>query len=332
MQDEPIEIVNQSDAEAIKQQNREYWQMARDAKNEKKLLKIAGFSLLVLTLYFGVANFIVIIRNAPQPYKFMVEAVNSNDYYTATLIWNETNSAENIIRPAIIINDGITMQQSVPVPIEFNKEYKISISIPENCTLANHKGIIALKSLESKNSGLPPKEIRLDIEVNGGWWNAWFVLRNWLIVSIIIMALIYLACIIFFTKPFGKIRFTEPEMKFLKVSPTDVELKMMPVAWFLPWRRSTVPLKWIWKEAGILGVLPDSGEILFIWKSIAPMIYLPDSDHNVEIKKAGDWEDMEPSINAGALEHMDEERPLAYIDRNDNSMILFGFISDKINY
>jgi len=99
------------------------------------------------------------------------------------------------------------------------------------------------------------------VQVVGGFWTSWFLLRDWLIISFAVLGLIYAFFLVLSPVPSGDLSLEH--YNGVTHSPAvTIRLRPRRSAVFMPWRRSALPLSRVFKEACIPGC-GLAGQILF---------------------------------------------------------------------
>jgi len=245
---------------------------AETRRTEVRLVIWIVSVLILSTAYFTCLNAYVLVKAEPRPFYLAFDhpASLSNGAYSIALTWSPMDTSESLVRPQLLL-DGTTDLASMDGRATLGQSYTVQIRVPANTTPGVHVGSINMHqigTIEDLPDSFPP--IPVTIEVTGGFWNSWFLLRDWLIFVVALGLILYGFCVLNFPKPSG----------FLIVSsgsdgsapPRKVALRMRKIALLLPWRRSSIPLAALWKEARFSLPLKTRGEVFFLFDQM-PVLF-----------------------------------------------------------
>ena len=253
---------------------------ASQAASTRKAIRtvmLTGTFLALSTLYFGGVNAYLLMHARPRPFVLSFEQLGSEQLagtYHARLEWKEM-AGRNVVRPTVLLDTlpvAETSHSSAGAHGDFslNRTVMVQIDVPPLCTTGNHSGRLIFERVGGPDLLPPQLETPVAVEVTGGFWTSWFLLRDWLIFASVVGLVLYVSCICFFPPPTGSLAifrgYGSPKRK--------AGLPMPASAWFLPWRRSSLPLSYIWKKAGVRGVSRVDAEIWFLDRDSSPMLLI----------------------------------------------------------
>jgi hypothetical protein len=241
-----------------------------------RTVMLTGTFLALSTLYFGGVNAYLLMHARPRPFVLSFEQLGSEQLagtYHARLEWKEM-AGRNVVRPTILL-DGLPMTEASHSSAGAHQDFSLTqtltvqIDVPPLCTTGNHSGRLIFERAGGPDLLPPQLETPVAVEVTGGFWTSWFLLRDWLIFASVVGLVLYVSCICFFPPPTGSLAIYRYGSARRKAG-----LPMPASAWFLPWRRSSLPLSYIWKKAGFGGVSRVDGEIWFLERDLSPMLLI----------------------------------------------------------
>jgi hypothetical protein len=227
----------------------------------------------VLTLYFLSLNVYVLLRDEPPTYELEVEAAGDpNLRAMIAVVWDSDCGTPDVIRPRLLVDDGEQIRElSSDLLVPPGKPLELRVDIPRGCTPCRHEGFFRLTEISGQGTASSSHEVPIDIEVRGGWLRPFWIFLSWLAVMAVAMVVVYGVCLLCFPPPSGRLFFDDRTDLGL-VSRPFVALRMRRSAWLLPWRRSTLPLAYIWKRAKIRAPLRSVGEVLFFTSTMPALL------------------------------------------------------------
>src|SRR5690606_33953373 len=112
-----------------------------------------------------------------------------------------------------------------------------------------HEGRLVF-TRSSRSSDLPAEvTVPISLTVTSGFFGNWFVLRNWLIVLAGVLGLLYFFCLLVFAPPSGVLTFLVHRGGYSRKR--SVPLKTTRIGRIFPWRRSTLSLARLAKQANV---------------------------------------------------------------------------------
>ncbi len=251
-----------------------YDYFAKATRLESYVVCVIVSFLSLLTLYFAMINAYVLRNAIPAPYRltFDVPSAGAEASYAAVVSWRADPGSARIVRPIVTL-DGQTVpdnQAAGRVEVRLRKSHEIRVDVPMNSAAGRHEGQLVLTRISGPTDLEPSLTLPLRVDVEASLWNNWFILRNWLGVTAGVSALLYVVCIAFFPAPAGTIILRDDAEK-KRVRRLRVPLRVRTIAWLFPWWRSTVPLSWVWRRAGI-GSRPPFGSLVFYTSDLPILI------------------------------------------------------------
>jgi hypothetical protein len=153
------------------------------------------------------------------------------------------------------------------------------------------------------------------VGVTGGFWTSWFLLRDWFILALALGALGYVLCVVIFPLPSGRLLFAV--IRDGNVQTGQVTLNRPPLALFLPWLRSSLPIGHLGKLAGVPQMARTQGQIEFQFTDL-PLLLVEGAGAAGRVRRA-------PGAS-GSVEEMDDRdfRPAAPIVIMHDTIFSFG--------
>lgn len=245
----------------------------RWARGRRKELRIAGLaaSLIFLgTLYFGGLNAYLLYREAPRPFHAVVTQPAGADIqaeYRVTVSWEPMEGPSKItVRPRVLVR-GIVAPPASARPsaaeprLRTRESAELDFVVDGDCTPGVHDGWISLQKVSGSPDAQETLSSPIRVQVIGGVWKSWFLLRDWLLASLGLLALLYGFFFIFSQVPSGEMSIEYHDGR-LNYPPADVPLRTRRLALLMPWKRPALPLAPMFKKAGVPGC-GFAGEIVF---------------------------------------------------------------------
>ena len=209
--------------------------------------------LLLLTLYFAGLNAYVLRNAVPRPLRLSLEVpagTQLSGAYRPQLIWKPMAARPGqVVRPILWIGDEALRDSGASRLVELGRSSDLRFTVPQNTTGGTHRGTLLLTRVSGDSSLPATVSAPVSIGVTSGFWRNWFILRDWAIFALVAAAGFYLFCMMVYYPPGGALRVVRlgPTVPYEK----NIVVRMRPMAWLMPWKRSIVPLRWIWKRVGI---------------------------------------------------------------------------------
>jgi len=271
-------LLQPDDAETRRKMDEDRRAASQAASTRKAIrtVMLTGTFLALSTLYFGGVNAYLLMHARPRPFVLSFEQLGNEQVagvYHARLEWEPMGRRE-VVRPTILL-DGLPMAEASHSSAGAHQDFSLTqtvtvqIDVPPLCTTGNHSGRLIFERVGGPDLLPAQLETPVAVEVTGGFWTSWFLLRDWLIFASAVGLVLYLSCVWFFPPPTGSLliyRYSGSRRK--------VGLPMPASAWFLPWRRSSLPLSYIWKNAGVKAVPRVNAEIWFLDRDSSPMLLI----------------------------------------------------------
>ena len=244
---------------------------AEERKVTTRLAAGIGFGLALFTLYFGFVNAWKLAHAEPQPFRLKLESPRGptpHAAYRASLVWQPMAGKETPVRPVVTVNGfPVAGRQAT---IATGQPVEVRIVVPPSATPGEHFGRLVLERAEGPGSLPQTLLVPVRVQVTGGWWSSWAILRNWLILAVLAWACWYVICLLAFPGPSG-------ELAVRRIATGadvthHVPLGPSPARILRPWTRSTVDLNWIWKNANVPRI-PLGGRIEFMAPGL-PQLWL----------------------------------------------------------
>jgi len=309
---------------------RERWLGIR--RQEKRLVAFAALVLFCGTIYMAALNFIA-IGISPSNIPFKLE-IDHNLPIPATVnpkLFISWRGDKDLVRPVLLLDkrEEIPVDSAEGIRVSMDTRHQLYVNIPRRCGAGTHQGKLIVFQTEIADGSLPGHSVPVSVEVSGSLWRNWFILRDWLLFSFLLLIIMYLFCMAIFPRPSGNIVFEDPFGTHLVRRP-KVPMKVRTSAWFMPWRRSSIPFKAIWKAAGVRVPLRTEGEISFLFSNIPPfLLQFHRAGASVIRLEEGQLQaqplDIDAGVEVGSSEHMYGERRYAYRLPNNPAIIVFYF-------
>ena len=275
MGNDPLLQPDDAETRRKKDEERRAASQAASRRTGIRTVVLTGAFLSLSTLYFGGVNAYLLMHAKPRPFVLSFQQVGNEQLagtYHARLEWKDMEG-RNVVRPTVLL-DGLPVAEishsSAGARQDFSltQTVMVQIDVPPLCATGNHSGRLVFERAGGPDLLPVQLETPVAVEVTGGFWTSWFLLRNWLIFASVVGLVLYLLCMVFFPPPTGSLAILRNGS-----SKPNVGLRMSASAWFLPWRRSSLPLSSIWKKAGIKAVSGVDGEIWFLERD-SPMLLI----------------------------------------------------------
>ena len=261
--DQPVPAQNTEE-----KQNNEKW--ARGRRKELRIAGLASALILLGTLYFGGLNAYLLYREAPEPFHVVVTQPAGADLqaeYRVTVSWQPMEgSSHTPVRPRVLVH-GVAVPPASDRPSASDPRFRTGESAELNfvvggdCTPGVHEGWISLQKLSGSPDAQETLSSAIRVQVIGGLWKSWFLLRDWLIASLGVLAALYAFFFLLSQVPSGEMSIVYNDGR-LNYPPSDVQLRTRRLALLMPWKRPTLPLAPMFKKAGV-PACGFAGEIVF---------------------------------------------------------------------
>jgi hypothetical protein len=252
------------------EQDAQLWAGVR--RQERSWAALFAAVLAILTIYFAGLNAYVLHKAVPRPLRLRLEvsAGQLRGSYRPQLIWR--NPSGDVVRPIVWI-DGEALREGFGATrlVEVGRSANLHFTVPQNTAGGTHEATLLLTRVSGDEALPATVSAPVTIGVTSGFLKNWFILRDWAVFALAAAAGFYVFCTVAYYPPVGSLRV----VRLGQAIPYEktICLRMLPVAWLLPWRRSVVPLRWIWKRAGMKN-RSLAGQINFVF-STQPMLELP---------------------------------------------------------
>lgn len=302
------------------------------ALDRRRQVRFAGFLvgvLALLTAYAVALNVAVLYQSVPSPYTLDLESGLVPDAaasYSASVRWRVPADAPGVSHPAVFLgNRAIPVGsgfQAAGVPVE---GHALSIR-PESASSGTHEGDLVF-TRRGSNKELP-EEVTLPIRVRvtSGFWSSWFVVRDWLILASLVCACVYLFCVVVFPAPSGELHVLVSSAGHTRHC--RLPLQRPRLAWLLPWRRSTLSLSRLLRDAR--SPVLARGEIQFV-SSTLPVLWLGGASDSTVKRRKVDTEPLEQSLYAqfapfGRFDTMSAGKIYRISDLTEDDCALLQFV------
>jgi hypothetical protein len=250
----------------------EAWALQR--KRQIRVAAALTAALCVLTIYFAGLNAYVLYHAQPQPYSMDLSAVNRPSVakeYRTFVRWVGDSHGASTKHPQLYVGDRVVPKADESKGIEGVSADGGTLRIDvEGASVGLHKGELVFQKREGASVLLPQETaIPVSIQVSGGFWSSWFVLRDWLIVVALLLGILYIFCVLIFPAPTGVMQVLVSRGGNNRQR--SLKLGLARSAWLMPWRRATIPLKWVQKQAGV--PVPMKGEVIFVGPGL-PVLFV----------------------------------------------------------
>jgi hypothetical protein len=245
-------------------------------RKEIRMVMLTGTFLAICTLYFAGVNAYLLVHAKPRPFTLSFEQSASEHLaglYHARIEWESMQKRE-AVRPKVFL-DGAALaeerHQSAGADRDFSlsKTIRVEIDVPSGCATGLHRGRVVFDRAGGPEVLPAQLSTPVTIQVTGGFWTSWFLLRSWLILAALLGSTLYLYCVYYFPRPTGSLAILQRNGSSER--PNRVILRMPFSALFLPWRRSSVTLSSVWKQARMKPASQFSGEVVF-WFADLPIL------------------------------------------------------------
>lgn len=315
-------------------ERRSYERWAAVRRTEVRLVFAVFALLVVLTGYFAVLNVYVLLGAAPNPYTLRFEVPTGTEEsatYGVHVEWDETGLREPVHRPRLLLNGRFPLpnhpESGSPPTVALGGVHTIEIQVPPGTDSAVHRGKLVLERVAGSTAFPGRLDSPVVVGVSGSVWQNWFVLRDWILMMLALGGFLYILCLLAFPAPSGSLLFQD-DLSPSRVPVAVVPLRTRNLAWFAPWKRSSISIRWIWKRARIQLPLQIQGEMMFLTRSI-PVLVVHAARRGVIFEK-GHGGDRDPLECEGAqpcdaIDVMFEQGCYSYADPSDGTRILFSY-------
>ncbi len=317
------EVVEAHDADADIRRRAELWAGAR--RQERLFARGIGVLCALGTLYFGAANAYLIFKAQAPPLQLSFERPAGTDArYLATIAWHALEGGKRPVRPVLRLA-GVQIPETGAMnaegaEISLSEAQELRIDVPREAAPGDHRGDLVL-TRAGGDLGVPQTlSAPISIEVTAGFWTSWFLLRDWFILAFVLGAIGYIACVVVFPVPSGKLIFAV--IRDGSVRTGRVALSRHPLALFLPWLRSSLPLAYLGRLAGLPQMARMHGQIEFQFPGL-PLLLVEGASAGSQVRQA-------PG-SGGAVEELDasEFRPASPIVIMYDAIFSFGRQGDS---
>jgi hypothetical protein len=294
--------------------------------------------LAICTLYFAAVNAYLLFHATPRPFSLTFEQPGNEQFngtYHAWLDW-EPRQEHELVRPKVLL-DGVALTEaprsgnSSDHDLSLAQAVKVEIDVPQSCTTGLHRGNVVFDRVSGPDM-LPARlATPVTIEVTGGFWTSWFLLRNWLILAGLMGSVLYAYCVFCFPRPTGSLAILRCSGSSTK--PNRVALRMPFSALLLPWRRSSAPLASVWKQARMNPGSQVDGEVAFWFSDVPVLIVHWRRAPGALTRKMTDCYDLseveaEDFVSCGAVDIM-RENVVYKLGVSESDYVLFSYRSSK---
>ena len=260
-------------------QRRELESLLSIRRREMRAAAWIASILIALTVYFGVLNAVLLYREYPQPFGLELSQPSGLHLvasYRPAILWRSHADYHGVVkRPTLLLGGAQIPSASArrsrtdPV-IGLNQLSQLRIVVPADTTPGLHEGRLLLDRV----SGDPdlPEHLSQPVKVGvvGGFWKSWRLFGGWLVGVLIFFCLFYLFCMWMYPRPSGTIYLEQYGGTSSRKS--HVALKMRRLAYLMPWKRSSVPLRTIAKRAALPHFDLRAGSLEFRMRGIPPYL------------------------------------------------------------
>jgi hypothetical protein len=245
------------------------------AQGMRTATRFATWILAVLgacTVYFGMLNAWMLANAEPAPFGISLETpggASLDGVYRAGMAWKP--SVRSGEEPDVFV-DGIAARGQNGPRLEIGHPAKLDIRVRATAATGLHEGQLVLERVSGSGEAPQVLSVPIRVEVTGGFWQSWFVLRWWLEIATVIWVLFYLVCLVAFPAPSGEV-IVHRIASGMDVS-HHVPLGTLWTGRLFPWTRSAVPLGWIWKRAYISSA-PIDGQLQFMIRGMPVLQHIP---------------------------------------------------------
>ena len=195
------------------------------------------------------------------------------------------------------------------------------IVVPPSASLGEHDGQFVLERAEGPDSLPQVLLVPVRVQVTGGWWSSWAILRNWLILAVFAWGCWYGICLLAFPRPSGEVAVRRIAAGMDVMHHIHLGLGLARI--LRPWTRSTVDLDRIWKKAQVPHV-PVSGRIEFMAPGL-PQIWLLARSGKSSTFRLGAAPRPEPGVQyptAGPVELMGDRHWMVQVENPSQTIII----------
>jgi hypothetical protein len=276
-------------------------------QQEIRFVLLTVIVIALSTAYVAFLNAYVIAQGEPSPYVLQIdksEGFAETAVYAVRMQWDPVPVQEAAMRPVVTlqgrpvpnVGDAEASLQLAP-RVEPSSPYAVVVRVPGGVTPGTHSGRLVLDRVGG-DADLPPRlTTPVTVGVTGGLWTSWFLLRDWLLFVMFMVAVLYVFCLLVFPPPSGMLTVLRWDGGVPRK--TRLFLRTPRLSWLAPWRRSTVSLRTVWRRAGCRSG-PD-GEMLFLFPAL-PVLLLRRRRGDPPIsRRVGDVEDLETLLEDPAF-------------------------------
>ena len=237
--------------------------------------------LALLTLLVAAANAWLLYRAVPEPYTVSFEGSYrpaAAEAFSLAVAWDPLPGAAEggVVRPVLFLDEEQSpvprLSEARPRAFDVSRSHTLRIVVPGDATPITHRGRLVLRPLNDR-PGSPTESVQtIAIEVIGGFWSSWFLLRNWLFVVAGALALLWAFCLLVFPSPCGAIRFEQRWEEGAR--PREVRLSAGLRSWLIPFDRSTVTLQSVFARHSLRKGDGPTGDVLFVFSGMPPVLFL----------------------------------------------------------
>lgn len=271
-----------SDAEKdLSPNEQEYLRWTTISRQTMTLIRWAILAFTLLTLYIMILNAISLYQANPSAYHYEVIHSDSGSSGSPLDLMVRWHRPQGGVHPVISLRsaDGVMLtlvEEGTPIHILPNQEYVLELVDLSECTPGRHVGAVVLNS--SDEASALPEAIRattIDVEIIGGLWANWRFVGWWLVIASVLGLVVYGAALMQ-TPPTGTIVFRRAGGSRLSGT-TTLRLSPRPLSYLLPWKRSSLPLRYVMKLGKVGDASGIDGEILFIMRGL-PVLLVPNPE------------------------------------------------------
>lgn len=257
-------------------EKRDLERWAQIKKNENRVFLLFVFLLLFFTAYMALLNLYVIVKSEVPRWTIELN-VPAGIEYALWMQWEPGGDGHGVdnsmVRPAVLFNGEVIPTAATQARVSSGSmEGEVSVQVGPDTSPSNHRGNLVLQRRNGDNpfgEFYPQEEmVPVKVDVTGGWWNTWFILRDWLVFCLIVIVLAYAFCLYYYPPPRGVLLFRDGNQ------PRTFRLRCSLLGWLLPWRRSSVALNKIWKKVPINSLsFPGIAYLVFKDRSYPPILW-----------------------------------------------------------
>ena len=264
------------------EEKRNYEKWASGRRKELRIAALAAALILLGTIYFGGLNAYLLYREAPEPFHVAVTQPAGADIqaeYRVTVSWQPMEGPSRIpIRPSVLVHGiAVPLASARPSPSDprfrTGESAELDFVVGGDCTPGVHEGWISLQKVSGSPDAQTTLTSPIKVQVIGGLWRRWYLLRDWLIASFGLLALLYAFFFSFSQVPSGEISVEYHDGR-LNYPPAYVALRARRLALLMPWKRPALPLAPLFKKAGV-PACGFAGEIVFKMRNHPALFLAP---------------------------------------------------------